>query len=98
MGGGFINPWPGESGLCPTPWRPREPLLSLEFPLLLVSDGGGLILRTKVGELSELAVSGAELSMLAMWCPGVLGLLTLRLAHLNLASQALLLSSGPAGW
>jgi len=45
----------------------REPELSLEFPLLPLSDGGGLNLLTSVGELSLLAVSGAELSILAMW-------------------------------
>ena len=67
----------------------RDPELSDEFPLLPLSDGGGLNLLTRVGELSLLAVSGAELSILAMWCPGVLGLLTRRLAHLNLASHAL---------
>ena len=45
----------------------REPELSLEFPLLPLSDGGGLNRLTSVGELSLLAVSGAELSILAMW-------------------------------
>ena len=86
IGGGCAIPGPGDSTLgLPN----LDPLLSLEFPLLPLSDGGGRKRRTKVGELSELAVSGAELSMLAMWCPGVLGLLVLRFVHLNLASQAL---------
>ena len=67
----------------------REPEESLEFPLLPLSEGGGLNLRTRVGELSLLAVSGALLSMLAMWWPGVRGLFTLRLAQRNFASQAL---------
>lgn len=85
--GGGTNPcaaMPGDStrGL-------REPELSLELPLLPLSEGGGLNLLTRVGELSLLAVSGAELSILAMWCPGVLGLFTRRLAQRNLASHAL---------
>jgi hypothetical protein len=42
------------------------PLLSLELPLLPLSDGGGRNRRMSVGELSLLAVSGAELSMLAI--------------------------------
>ena len=88
-----MSPWLGESGRG----RPRDPLLSLELPLLLVSDGGGRIRRTNVGELSELAVSGAELSMLAMWWPGVLGLFTRRLAQRKRASHALLSLSGCGG-
>ena len=67
----------------------RDPEESEELPELPLSEGGGLKRRTRVGELSLLAVSGALLSMLAMWCPGVLGLFTLKFAHLNLASQAL---------
>jgi hypothetical protein len=43
-----------------------DPELSLELPLLPLSDGGALNLLTSVGELSLLAVSGAELSILAM--------------------------------
>ena len=54
-----IGPIPGDSSWC-------RPELSLELPLLPLSLGGGLNLLTKVGELSLLAVSGAELSMLAM--------------------------------
>merc|ERR1719422_3059126 len=44
----------------------RAPELSDEFPRLPLSDGGGLNLLTSVGELSLLAVSGAELSILAI--------------------------------
>ena len=98
--GGFISSGaaesraPGES----TRGRPeRDPLLSLELPLLPLSDGGGRKRRMSVGELSLLAVSGAELSMLAIWWPGVRGLATRRLVHLNLASQALKLSQSGGG-
>jgi hypothetical protein len=85
---------PGESARG----RPeRDPLLSLELPLLPLSEGGGRNRRMSVGELSLLAVSGAELSMLAIWWPGVRGLDTLRLVHLNFASQALKLSQSGGG-
>ena len=83
------SPANGGDSILPTTLAPRDPLLSLEFPLLPLSEGGGLNFLMSVGELSLLAVSGAELSMLAMWSPGVLGLFTRRLAHRNFASQFL---------